>query len=183
MIRRPPRSTLFPYTTLFRSRVAAAHVGARPRRGGPRHSVVGDHRLPGAVQRRPRNVALVGAARRVDLRDRGGGGPAQAGAAAGGGAVGARHGAGRGSGPAARCAVPERGVHRLGARRPGGRGGRWLRALVVAAGQAYGGAGRPLASRGGRPRGGAVAGVRRGPKNLHPLGGAPPPPGPVVEGG
>src|SRR3712207_8097202 len=27
MIRRPPRSTLFPYTTLFRS---------RPRRGGPR---------------------------------------------------------------------------------------------------------------------------------------------------
>src|SRR3989449_10501315 len=29
MIRRPPRSTLFPYTTLFRS-------GRRPRRGGPR---------------------------------------------------------------------------------------------------------------------------------------------------
>src|SRR2546430_10087721 len=29
MIRRPPRSTLFPYTTLFRSRV-------RRRRGGPR---------------------------------------------------------------------------------------------------------------------------------------------------
>src|SRR2546430_7482378 len=26
MIRRPPRSTLFPYTTLFRSRVAAARV-------------------------------------------------------------------------------------------------------------------------------------------------------------
>src|SRR6266487_7031875 len=25
MIRRPPRSTLFPYTTLFRSRLAAAH--------------------------------------------------------------------------------------------------------------------------------------------------------------
>src|SRR3712207_6920235 len=31
MIRRPPRSTLFPYTTLFRSRGPAA----RPRRGGP----------------------------------------------------------------------------------------------------------------------------------------------------
>src|SRR5438874_7164661 len=30
MIRRPPRSTLFPYTTLFRSRNAA--VGPRPRR-------------------------------------------------------------------------------------------------------------------------------------------------------
>src|SRR5437762_6724495 len=28
MIRRPPRSTLFPYTTLFRSRVA--HTAARP---------------------------------------------------------------------------------------------------------------------------------------------------------
>src|SRR3712207_7045737 len=28
MIRRPPRSTLFPYTTLFRSR--AEHVGAEP---------------------------------------------------------------------------------------------------------------------------------------------------------
>src|SRR2546421_7047231 len=33
MIRRPPRSTLFPYTTLFRSRRAgAARVAARPRR-------------------------------------------------------------------------------------------------------------------------------------------------------
>src|SRR5258707_11932283 len=29
MIRRPPRSTLFPYTTLFRSRTAL-HDGARP---------------------------------------------------------------------------------------------------------------------------------------------------------
>src|SRR5256885_6907891 len=28
MIRRPPRSTLLPYTTLFRSRAGAAHVGA-----------------------------------------------------------------------------------------------------------------------------------------------------------
>src|SRR3989449_3908411 len=32
MIRRPPRSTLFPYTTLFRSRVSATR--ARGRRGG-----------------------------------------------------------------------------------------------------------------------------------------------------
>src|SRR3712207_7281264 len=32
MIRRPPRSTLFPYTTLFRS--AAPHLGRLPRRGG-----------------------------------------------------------------------------------------------------------------------------------------------------
>src|SRR2546425_5881556 len=35
MIRRPPRSTLFPYTTLFRSLVArvAAPVGVQQRRG------------------------------------------------------------------------------------------------------------------------------------------------------
>src|SRR3989441_1905096 len=32
MIRRPPRSTLFPYTTLFRSR-AVRRAGARRRRG------------------------------------------------------------------------------------------------------------------------------------------------------
>src|SRR3989449_3954347 len=31
MIRRPPRSTLFPYTTLFRSRGPAARTAARPR--------------------------------------------------------------------------------------------------------------------------------------------------------
>src|SRR5258708_16758208 len=30
MIRRPPRSTLFPYTTLFRSPQMAAAVGAKP---------------------------------------------------------------------------------------------------------------------------------------------------------
>src|SRR5256885_7383803 len=35
MIRRPPRSTLFPYTTLFRSRMAALQCPpARPRRQG-----------------------------------------------------------------------------------------------------------------------------------------------------
>src|SRR3712207_8110138 len=35
MIRRPPRSTLFPYTTLFRSRMDAAHggEGGRPAPG------------------------------------------------------------------------------------------------------------------------------------------------------
>src|SRR2546429_6904952 len=37
MIRRPPRSTLFPYTTLFRSREGAGPSAARPRsRGGLR---------------------------------------------------------------------------------------------------------------------------------------------------
>src|SRR5438309_6414002 len=46
MIRRPPRSTLFPYTTLFRSPAAArAVVGAvvrvRPRRGDDRDAAAG----------------------------------------------------------------------------------------------------------------------------------------------
>src|SRR5258708_18661296 len=36
MIRRPPRSTLFPYTTLFRSRARGAEGGGQPRGGGPR---------------------------------------------------------------------------------------------------------------------------------------------------
>src|SRR5438128_4154946 len=40
MIRRPPRSTLFPYTTLFRSRAALPARGGR--RGGPHHGT----RLP-----------------------------------------------------------------------------------------------------------------------------------------
>src|SRR5258708_22237800 len=40
MIRRPPRSTLFPYTTLFRSRIAARHFPAHfcPGPEGPFHS-------------------------------------------------------------------------------------------------------------------------------------------------
>src|SRR5256886_11615301 len=47
MIRRPPRSTLFPYTTLFRSRArvagaARARVGGRPRRA--RHELHDVHR-------------------------------------------------------------------------------------------------------------------------------------------
>src|SRR3712207_7845096 len=43
MIRRPPRSTLFPYTTLFRSRPAhgAVHAGEPGVEGGSRR-----HRLP-----------------------------------------------------------------------------------------------------------------------------------------
>src|SRR2546427_5022743 len=47
MIRRPPRSTLFPYTTLFRSRRhaarrPAARRGARSRTGGPVPLLAGD---------------------------------------------------------------------------------------------------------------------------------------------
>src|SRR2546429_7202553 len=45
MIRRPPRSTLFPYTTLFRSafddpRALARHAGSRDR-GAPRRPLTG----------------------------------------------------------------------------------------------------------------------------------------------
>src|SRR3989449_8425687 len=44
MIRRPPRSTLFPYTTLFRSRRAA--VGGAEGAGEPVVPGLGDRRLP-----------------------------------------------------------------------------------------------------------------------------------------
>src|SRR3989454_4700555 len=40
MIRRPPRSTLFPYTTLFRSRPAQRAVSAAARAGGLRQRAV-----------------------------------------------------------------------------------------------------------------------------------------------
>src|SRR5436853_3567128 len=52
MIRRPPRSTLFPYTTLFRSQVKAStgRVGshARPRRCARWHRACPKSRPPGA---------------------------------------------------------------------------------------------------------------------------------------
>src|SRR3712207_6851525 len=63
MIRRPPRSTLFPYTTLFRSRglrgtaagaaPARRLVGAGPARGDARRRAVGK----GDPARRPRDGA------------------------------------------------------------------------------------------------------------------------------
>src|SRR2546425_13368899 len=56
MIRRPPRSTLFPYTTLFRSRIDRAEArdqpfGHRPFRNLPR-------RGPARVVARPRDDEL-----------------------------------------------------------------------------------------------------------------------------
>src|SRR5260221_6148020 len=42
MIRRPPRSTLFPYTTLFRSAHAARQRGAADHDGGDRIELVHD---------------------------------------------------------------------------------------------------------------------------------------------
>src|SRR2546422_4281610 len=44
MIRRPPRSTLFPYTTLFRSRVGLGDVLDRKPRDGPRRLPAAEHR-------------------------------------------------------------------------------------------------------------------------------------------
>src|SRR5689334_24175265 len=51
MLRRPPRSTLFPYTTLFRSRVAG---GGLPAREGARRRHLGDGAATGqgAARRR-----------------------------------------------------------------------------------------------------------------------------------
>src|SRR5256885_12121142 len=67
MIRRPPRSTLFPYTTLFRSKVAPVHrAGGAAGRDEP-----GGRVRPSAPGRPPARV-LPATADRTDL---GGGGP------------------------------------------------------------------------------------------------------------
>src|SRR3712207_7991331 len=73
MIRRPPRSTLFPYTTLFRSRLLRQHAGpARPPGGGPHleraagagaRGDAGGVRSPGPAVRAPGGGAGGGAQR------------------------------------------------------------------------------------------------------------------------
>src|SRR6185436_14722129 len=72
MIRRPPRSTLFPYTTLFRSGLAHA-TGVTVAHDRPRPSVE-----PVATVERvhvdavaPREIDDVGSHARIDSRDRG----------------------------------------------------------------------------------------------------------------
>src|SRR3712207_8425795 len=64
MIRRPPRSTLFPYTTLFRS--ARAVPGPRARRAGvlvtSRYEVARDARQAGPARGTQRHRAGVGSA-------------------------------------------------------------------------------------------------------------------------
>src|SRR5688572_32161965 len=64
MLRRPPRSTLFPYTTLFRSPAAAPGPGAR------RSRAARDERLrrgaPDQGKRRQREYASRGAQRRSE---------------------------------------------------------------------------------------------------------------------
>src|SRR3712207_8182041 len=56
MIRRPPRSTLFPYTTLFRSPGAARPERGGPAVTGPRIAVVGGGIVGAAVARRLMSV-------------------------------------------------------------------------------------------------------------------------------
>src|SRR5688572_31462348 len=55
MIRRPPRSTLFPYTTLFRSDSAAVRVRRRPRRrvGRPPGLVFPDQQVLDSISAPP----------------------------------------------------------------------------------------------------------------------------------
>src|SRR2546422_5868438 len=55
MIRRPPRSTLFPYTTLFRSH--------RDRRAARRRAALRESRQPGGLSRAPHPDAEGGLAR------------------------------------------------------------------------------------------------------------------------
>src|SRR5256885_7318176 len=67
MIRRPPRSTLFPYTTLFRSRQAGPD---RPQRRRPLHLRVLGPPEPDRRPARPRALVDRPRDRRDHLRDR-----------------------------------------------------------------------------------------------------------------
>src|SRR3989442_14815750 len=59
MIRRPPRSTLFPYTTLFRSPVRLVSVRASLHQGGPRGGGGGGARARRGASQRPGGGAHV----------------------------------------------------------------------------------------------------------------------------
>src|SRR3712207_6998390 len=56
MIRRPPRSTLFPYTTLFRSGAYRHTVADRACRDGKRTWSTADHTRPYDVKGRPKRL-------------------------------------------------------------------------------------------------------------------------------
>src|SRR3712207_8928840 len=66
MIRRPPRSTLFPYTTLFRSRPRAQPAALVRGRGGAGRAVGAGDAGGAAGGRAPLRRALSGAARRSE---------------------------------------------------------------------------------------------------------------------
>src|SRR3712207_7825345 len=59
MIRRPPRSTLFPYTTLFRSAVVALGVGAGVLAGCSGGTAAADGALPACSSLDGETVSLV----------------------------------------------------------------------------------------------------------------------------
>src|SRR3989442_7727515 len=62
MIRRPPRSTLFPYTTLFRSGPSGAcQITGLPSewKGSRAIASGGDHRAPPRARRAPNTAALL----------------------------------------------------------------------------------------------------------------------------
>src|SRR3712207_6998273 len=71
MIRRPPRSTLFPYTTLFRSRGAAARLRGAGDGGGRRGRAAGGvgrrRDRPGSWRVCPKSVTGVRYGRRVRI--------------------------------------------------------------------------------------------------------------------
>src|SRR5689334_24195498 len=71
MVRRPPRSTLFPYTTLFRSRgeEGEAHQESSLR-GRDRRLLVGCRRRRRAILERPRERGVAAAAAANGQRDR-----------------------------------------------------------------------------------------------------------------
>src|SRR2546430_11556407 len=72
MIRRPPRSTLFPYTTLFRSGDGAGHVRDLQREDRQADQVRGGavHRRGLRVEQRGRDAVVPGLERVYDGRDR-----------------------------------------------------------------------------------------------------------------
>src|SRR3712207_7005972 len=67
MIRRPPRSTLFPYTTLFRSAVPAKELDAGT--GKPWHALTVEESLT-RLKSAPRGLTSEEAARRLEELDR-----------------------------------------------------------------------------------------------------------------
>src|SRR2546430_8797779 len=74
MIRRPPRSTLFPYTTLFRSCAGGSRTAKRTRAGyGTRREIASEAFLPTA--RRPHVTIIdrpggIGKSRALTIRNR-----------------------------------------------------------------------------------------------------------------
>src|SRR3712207_9117661 len=67
MIRRPPRSTLFPYTTLFRSARRRDGTGHAPHHGG--RLVLDDHRTPGLADAAGAETPVRAHAREHDAED------------------------------------------------------------------------------------------------------------------